>query len=306
MAYDDIELSESKPNNLIEVERILTVYYNEFTKGYIFEGEKHDFWEFVYVDKGEVEVSADGINYQLSEGDIIFHQPNEFHTIAGNGIVASNVVVISFVCHSPAMAYFNQKIMQLTENERKLLGRFIGESKSVFVSDLGKIYQNLNRLDKPLIGGEQMMYLYLTQFLITLIRVELDIVNLERTSGLLKKIYNDKTINEIIRYLERNIDKKIYLDDVCNVFYLSKTYLKRFFKQETGYTVMQYFKALKMEAAKKIIREGNYSFTQISQMLGFESIHYFSTSFKKYTSLTPSEYERSIQLYEEKAGKVGD
>lgn len=295
---ENIEDKLETPKFLIEVENIITVYYNEFTKSYFFEGEKHDFWEFVYVDKGEIEVSADGINYQLAEGDIIFHRPNEFHTIGGNGIVASNVLVISFICQGPAMAFFDQKIMKLTENERNLLGRFIGESKSVFVSDLGRLYQADNRLKNPLVGAEQMMYLYLQQFLITLIRVELDSVNLERSSGLLKKNFRDDVINQIVLYLEKNLRETILLDDLCNEFYLSKTYLKRFFKKETGYTVMQYLKALRMEAAKKLIREANLSFTEISQLTGFDSVHYFSTSFKKYEGQTPSEYQRSIKVYE--------
>ncbi len=296
---ENIEDRLQMPKFLIEIENIITVYYNEFTKSYFFEGEKHDFWEFVYVDKGEIEVSADGINYQLSEGDIIFHRPNEFHTIGGNGIVASNVLVISFICQSTAMAFFDQKIMTLTENERKLLGRFIGESKSVFVSELGRLYQAGNRLKHPLVGAEQMMYLYLQQFLITLIRAELDPVNLARSSGLLKKNFRDDVINRIVRYLEKNLHETILLDDLCNEFYLSKTYLKRFFKKETGYTVMQYLKALRMEAAKKLIREANLSFTEISQLTGFDSVHYFSTSFKKYEGQTPSEYQRSIKVYEE-------
>ncbi|MFC6347127.1 AraC family transcriptional regulator [Vagococcus carniphilus] len=289
-----------RPDMLVEIENIITVYYNEFTKSYYFDGEKHDFWELVYVDKGEVEVSADGMNYQLSEGDIIFHRPNEFHTIGGNGIVASNVLVISFVSHSPVMTFFEKKIMKLTENERKILGSFIRESKRVFVDDLGRLYQESNRLASPVIGAEQMMYLYLQQFLIQLIRVELEPVNFERSTGMLKKTFKDSTINKIILYLQENMSQTVLLDDICNEFYLSKTYLKRFFKNETGYTVMTYLKVLRMEEAKKLIREDNLSFTEIAQQLGFDSVHYFSTSFKKYEGLSPSDYEKSIKAYEEK------
>lgn len=297
-----IEDQLKEPKMLVEISNIVTVYYNEFTKGYYFDGEKHDFWELVYIDKGEVEVSADGINYQLSEGDIIFHRPNEFHTIGGNGIVASNVLVISFFCHSPVMAFFEQKVMKLTEQERRLLGLFIMESKKVFVEGLGRLYQESNRLKSPSVGAEQMMYLYLQQFLIQLIRLELEPVNVERSSGMLKKTFKDATINKIVLYLQENMGESLLLDDICNEFYLSKTYLKRFFKNETGYTVMAYLKALRMEEAKKLIRENNLSFTEIAQKLGFDSVHYFSTSFKKHEGFSPSEYEKSIKAYEAKVG----
>ena len=78
---------------------------------YSYTGEKHDFWELVYVDKGELEVAADYEGYKLKEGDIIFHKPNEFHNLWANGISAPNVLVISFVCHSPMMSFFENKIM---------------------------------------------------------------------------------------------------------------------------------------------------------------------------------------------------
>ena len=65
------------PQYLIEIEKILTLYYFEFSKDYRYTGEKHDFWEFVYVDKGKLEVSADQEGYELKEGDIIL--------IAGKG-----------------------------------------------------------------------------------------------------------------------------------------------------------------------------------------------------------------------------
>ena len=117
---------------------------------------------------------------------------------------------------------------------------------------------------------------------------------------MLKKTFKDSTINKIILYLQENMSQTVLLDDICNEFYLSKTYLKRFFKNETGYTVMTYLKALRMEEAKKLIREDNLSFTEIAQQLGFDSVHYFSTSFKKYEGLSPSDYEKSIKAYEEK------
>ena len=73
---------------------------------YSFPGESHDFWEFLCVDKGEVEITADNRAYTLKKGEIIFHKPNEFHTVRANGKIAPNLVVISFDCTSPCMDYF--------------------------------------------------------------------------------------------------------------------------------------------------------------------------------------------------------
>lgn len=301
--YSSIKRQLKNPDVLIQIENIVTIYYKEFTKKYTFKGESHDFWELVYIDKGEVEVTANEVSHHLSDGDIIFHKPNEFHSIRGNGEVASNVLIISFFSSSKMMSFFEDKVMSLTEDERSLLGFFIKESKRVFVEDLGRIYEEESRLASPFIGAEQMMYIYLQQFLIRLIRLDItpSLEMKESKPSMLKKSFKDETINSIVVYLQKNMRHSILLDDICNEFFLSKTYLKKSFKKETGYTVMSYLRVLRMEEAKKLIRESNMSFTEISQDLGFETVHYFSTYFKKSEGLSPREYEKSIKIYEEAA-----
>ena len=59
---------------------------------------------------------------------------------------------------------------------------------------------------------------------------------------------------------------------------------------------MQYFNYLKIERAKMLIREDNYNFTQIANILAYDSIHYFSKQFKKIAKMTPSEYASSVKI----------
>ena len=52
---------------------------------------------------------------------------------------------------------------------------------------------------------------------------------------------------------------------------------------------------LKVAEAKRLISEGKYRYTEIAEMLGFGSIHYFSRTFKLHTNMTPSGYEKSVK-----------
>ncbi len=124
------------PRREMAVDAIVTVHYFEYAKNYVFEGEKHDFWELLYVDKGEVEVMADSTGYRLRQGDMIFHKPDEFHNVFANGVVAPNLVVVSFVCRSAAMSYFEGKILRLDGDERALLSRLVAEARDAFASPL--------------------------------------------------------------------------------------------------------------------------------------------------------------------------
>ena len=89
--------------NELTIKRIVTLHYFEYTRDYIFDGESHDFWEFLVVDKGEVEVMAGSNGYRLKQGEIIFHKPKEFHNVWANGKVAPNLIVIAFECNSEAI-----------------------------------------------------------------------------------------------------------------------------------------------------------------------------------------------------------
>ena len=89
----------------IIINKVYTIHYFEYTKDFFFGGEEHDFWEFLYVDAGVVEVTAGGVQHTLFKGDILFHEPGEFHQLWANGKTAPNLVVMSFECNSPPFCY---------------------------------------------------------------------------------------------------------------------------------------------------------------------------------------------------------
>jgi AraC-like DNA-binding protein len=76
---------------------------------------------------------------------------------------------------------------------------------------------------------------------------------------------------------------------------LSRTRIKNSFREKIGTGIIQYFRYIKIEKAKELIREENYNFSEIAEKLGFSSVHYFSSVFKKITDMTPSEYVISVK-----------
>ena len=107
--------------DLFHIEELFSLHYFEYMSTFSFPGESHDFWEFVCVDKGEVEIGAGPLTHTLRRGEIAFHYPGEFHWVKANGKIAPNLIVISFSCTDPAMEFFRGKILHLEETERRLL-----------------------------------------------------------------------------------------------------------------------------------------------------------------------------------------
>ncbi|MBE7028894.1 MAG: helix-turn-helix transcriptional regulator [Ruminococcaceae bacterium] len=105
---------------------------------------------------------------------------------------------------------------------------------------------------------------------------------------------NDAIINTVIDYLKENIDKELRFLEIVKIVGLSSTGLKNLFKEYTGMGVMKYFNYLKIEKSKTMLCDGEFNVTQISNALGYDSIHYFSRQFKNFTGVSPTQYIREM------------
>lgn len=295
MAYKSIRLQD-----IITIHEIYSIHYFEYMCDFSFPGESHDFWEFLCVDKGEVNVYADKKFHALKKGDIIFHKPNEFHNVKSNGLIAPNLVVISFACYSPVMSFFEEKILKVSEPERLLLAQIIQEAKHTFEGRLDNPYQEeLIRNENPRFAGEQLIRLYLEQLLILLIRRYMIDTSPATASPALIKSVKQKAdgalFTQLQGYMEAHIHETLSIEQICKDNSIGRSQLQKIFRSKSGYGAIEYFSRMKIDLAKQMMREDYYNFTQIADRLGFSSIHYFSRQFKRITGMTPSEYASSIK-----------
>ena len=301
MAYYGVEL-----HNSITLGRIFSIHYFEYMSDFSFEGESHNFWEFVCVDKGEVNVTRGDIITTLKKGDLVFHKPNEFHNVTATGHIAPNLVVISFECQDDAMHFFRDRILRIDEKERNLLADIIIEARRCFDCRLDDPYlQNMPLKDPDAFGAQQLIRLYLEQFLIHLIRrysVPGMLSKRSPRTGTPKvtKIKNDAEVfNHIVEYLENHLTTHITINQICKDNLIGRSQLQKIFKDHCNLGIIEYFSMLKINAAKELIRTNRMNFTQIAEYLGYTSIHYFSRQFKKVAGMTPTEYASSIKAMAE-------
>ena len=92
-----------------------------------------------------------------------------------------------------------------------------------------------------------------------------------------------------------HIAENISIDEIVRYSGSNKTTIARVFRNSFDMSIMEYFINMKVDTAKKYIREDNYNISQISDLLGYSGIHYFSRQFKKVTGMSPTEYAASIQ-----------
>ena len=282
----------SKFKTDITIDKVYSVHYFEYPKNYKFTGESHNFWEFVYADKSDITVYADTEVYTLKQGNIIFHKPNEWHNVYANSEAATNVAIISFSCNSPAMSFFENKILTVGQEQKTILSKFFSEYTSAFSTPLGDPYTT-KLIRKPCqpFGAEQLICQYLAEFLISFLRH--DPPAMQRS--LLNINHENSLLNMLLNYMLDHITETITISDLVKFSGSNKTTIATVFKNNFNMSVMEYFINLKIDLAKSYLRESNYNVSQISELLGYSGIHYFSRQFKKVTGMSPTEYTISIK-----------
>lgn len=290
------EFIKNRLNTVISISSVITILYYQFTRNYVFSGEAHPFWEFVYVDKGEIAIEAGTSHYLLKAGELAFHKPDEFHSIKANGTIAPNVIVISFTSSSRAMDFFRNKILFLTDQEKHLLTQIMKESATVFEPfESSPPISGMFKKENIPFGAEQLVLHDLEKLLILISRRKESIHIKQRSLKENQRLGYLALSEKIISVLEDNLTEKLSLAALSSMLSLSISQLKKVFRQETGSGIIDYFIKLKMDEAKRLINESTMNFTQISQHLGYDNIGYFSRLFKIKTGMSPSEYAMSVK-----------
>lgn len=280
---------------VVSIHKLITCYYFELAKNYKYSGEKHDFWELYYVDKGEIEINTDFGHFHLKQGDLLFHEPNEFHSAKGNGIIAPNVFIVTFECDSPPMSYFlTNKLFHLGDYERLLLAQLMEEGFNAFGPIPSNNGRRLNAKPDAPFGSEHLFKIHLETLLIHMIRNGLTNQVRSKMTAVPKEKQELQLVDRIQAYMEAHIGENLTLEHLCDHFGIGRTQLSILFKRRMGAGVMEVMGELKIRKAKTYIREETYNLTEISELLGYSSVHYFSRHFKKATKMTPSQYAKSI------------
>lgn len=272
------------------IDGIYTIHYFEYTKDFAYSGELHDFWEVVYADKKSVVITAGAQELTLEAGQMYIHKPNEFHKIRCDGTRAANSVILSFDCSCPELMSIAGIVINCNSEERRLMGLIISEATAAFSTPLGTSYTRvLEKSETGDFGCEQMIQLYMEQLLILLIRGNKRNIRIKNES-------NTYLLPKICEYLENNVEKHLSFLDIQTEFNISASVIKRLFKDNMNCGIMEHFSRLKVDAAKQMIRENEYNFTEISEKLAFNTPQYFTTVFRRISGMSPSEYEKSVKL----------
>ncbi len=260
----------------IDLKEILTCFYQVRKSNYVFPGESHDHYELTYIDHGCLDTTIDGQKYNLKKYDLILYYPGQFHTQSTDAENTCSYLTITFDLESTLGKSLKNRVFHTKKNVYQALTEFM------------KVTQNEGYMN------DELSLLYLKQILIFLCQDgENEDEDLLSTNPM-QEHYESALLNEILVYINNNIFKAFTVEDLCVKFSISRSSLQSLFKNNIYITPKQYISNVKLNQAKIMIHEHKHTISEISDVLGYTSIHYFSRKFKLQYGMSPTEYAKSI------------
>lgn len=258
-----------------EVKEILAYYYQIRNNSYVFQGEKHNYWELTFIDNGELLTNVDGENYQLHEMDLILYAPGQFHTQTSGDSHSCSYLTIMFEMDIPDSYLISNRVYHAHRDIHTALNNFIKTSSN------------------NMLYNAELMLCYLKVLIIRILQYDF-LASSPIASTPMQQRFENELLNEVLMYINDMIYEQLTIEDICTKFSISRSSLQTLFKNNLGVAPKQYISDIKLKKSKLLIKESVYTISEVSRMLGFNSIHYFSRKFKQQYGITPTDYAKTL------------
>lgn len=270
-----------KPNKLVEIKSFHSAFEFEFKKGHVFSGEAHDFWEFFYVIKGQISISADERMFNLSENEIIFHKPMEFHKFTVESETAL-IFVMTFSIDGEYGERLKNAVLHLNPRQKKRLFEIIELLREA--SEKITSFKGFSEVFSQTPDFSQLLCCHTEIFLLSLTGNENMVISENETDEAI--IYRNA-----IRTMENHINEWINVPQIACQCNTSVSTLKKLFSRFLGMGIHKFFLKMKINHAILMLKSGK-SVSETANELGFSSQNYFSMVFKRETGVSPTYYKK--------------
>ncbi len=242
-------------------------------------------YELIYLETGSFSLIYDDIPYCCKAGDIIFIRPGIPHSfIIDSGEISqphihfdithrpqSEIIPISFKDHDKMSDVEREWVHEDYFSSFARTPLINIQSKPVFLRSFYQIVSgNSNNILK------KSLLIELISFIIN-----------DNYSELLQSEKHLNVANQIKDYIDAGNGMGMTLDDFAKTFFYDKFYLERKFKEAFGLNLIEYRNKKRMELANHLLQ--HHSVSEVSELIGYQSIYAFSRAYKNYYGYAPSE-----------------
>lgn len=242
----------------------------------------HDFDKITIFIKGHVTYTIEGKSYELSPYDIVLVRHNDIHRlVVDNSQIYERIIVYispNFMNAYKTDSYDLSYCFQKAEEEHSNVLRIPSLKNS-------SLFQSITRLEKSFSDDGYASDLY-RQVLFLEFMIHLNRAARKNRLEFIDTDNCNTKILDILQYINENLNHDLNIDILSDHFYISKYYMMRLFKQETGYTLGQYISQKRLLLAKELLLSGE-PVTKACFDCGFKDYSTFSRAYKRLFGESP-------------------
>ncbi|HHV97400.1 MAG TPA: helix-turn-helix transcriptional regulator [Clostridiaceae bacterium] len=252
----------------------------------------HDFYHMFYIKKGKGIMHIDENDYDICENEVYLCPPGTYHGMTAEEDIPVNVIEAKFTvsdANLQKLIFDMQKRIKCytcdfyIKLEELMREAFFKSSLHKEIIDTGftKLLLELARLAK----NED----YSCSATVSSNFINNSIDTIKDSAGC------SVVLKNVLDYINNNYSEDITLKQLAQVGAVSPGYLNKIFKEAFNMSPMKYINHFRLDKAKELMMYSDFNISQISELVGFTSIHYFSRYFKKKENMTPSEYRENVK-----------
>lgn len=242
----------------------------------------HDFDKITIFIKGQVNYIIEGKSYDLKPYDIVLVRHNDIHKLSVDNTSPYDRIIVyispNFMKDYKTDSYDLSYCFHKAEEEQSNVLRIPSLEKS-------SLFRSITRLEKSFSDDGYAAELY-RQVLFLEFMIHLNRAARKNRLEFLDTTDGNAKILDILQYINENLNGELSIDTIANHFYISKYYMMRLFKQETGYTLGHYISQKRLLLAKELILSGVPG-AQACFDCGFNDYSTFSRAYKKFFGESP-------------------
>lgn len=254
------------------------------TKTQDIESHYHEFDKVIIFISGNVDYTIEGRTYRLQPYDIVLVSHNHIHCpIIDDSVPYERIIVYlspSFITSFNNSSYNLNQCFQKAEKHHSNVLRIHSLRQSL-------LFQVIGNLEKACREDGFANQLY-CQVLFLEFMIHLNRAADNRNIEYMKTTSGNPKVADIVAYVNQHLTEPLSIQQISDRCYLSKYYMMRLFKEETGYSVAAYIQNKRLLLAKEMLSQ-NLSITQVCFECGFHNYSSFSRAYRKYFGETPSE-----------------
>ncbi|HBQ65062.1 MAG TPA: AraC family transcriptional regulator [Clostridiales bacterium] len=257
-----------------------------FDASWSMDPNRHDYFEMVYMKKGDAVFHIAGQPVDLEPNDVVIIKPERLHKFIVKSPGGCEFTVMGFKFeNSPNTGYSE---VSLEDFLNFVQGGEFGDYITLRLNEKNEIISLLHRIlrerehTEP--GSEFLNYLLIMEMFVLLSRA-LKMAWEDSLRGKSSRVR--PLIAQAIRYMESRYTEEISPGEVARYVFLSHSYFTRAFREVTGMSPLSYILKLRIDKAEQLLLDTELKVGEIAHQVGFSSQQRFCEIFRKQRGMTP-------------------